>query len=290
VGVRYNNANSSGRLAAHEIGHNFGRYHAPCGGPSGIDQNYPYANASIGHYGLDTSNMTVWSPDSTKDLMSYCSPKWLSDYTYIGLYNNQLIAGAPAHTPLADLALLFRAAIPAGGEINILPVYTLTDLPLTEARRQDYAVELLGPAGQVLAAPPVEVLESPYEEFRAINAVLPHPGGTLSQVRLRQGDQVLAVRPLEAIPIDPQVQPSVIQETPDRLRLEWDTEPRLALVRFKAAGSGTWITLQLDRTEESSHLDLASLSTRTGTLEVSWADTGEPIVWRFDLDLASHEE
>lgn len=63
---------------AHELGHNFGRDHAPCG-TSG-EASYPYAGAKIGVWGFDG---TAWKdPARFVDLMSYCTPEWISDYTY----------------------------------------------------------------------------------------------------------------------------------------------------------------------------------------------------------------
>ena len=44
---------SADGVTAHELGHTFGRQHAPCGGASGPDPNYPYANATIGVTGFD---------------------------------------------------------------------------------------------------------------------------------------------------------------------------------------------------------------------------------------------
>ncbi|MFN2602457.1 MAG: hypothetical protein ABR582_06830 [Gemmatimonadaceae bacterium] len=70
---------------AHEFGHTAGRRHAPCGGAANPDPNYPYFGASIGTYGFDVAAQTIYSPASTFDLMSYCAPRWLSDYTYVGV-------------------------------------------------------------------------------------------------------------------------------------------------------------------------------------------------------------
>ncbi len=286
LGVRYNNATSSGRLAAHEIGHNFGRRHAPCGGPSGVDPAYPYANASIGHYGLDTSQMTIWSPDTTKDLMSYCSPKWLSDYTYIGLYDNQRAYGAPAEAPPEDLAFFFRATIPVDGAIEILPGYALTDVPITAPGQSDYTVELIGPDGRVVASHPVAVLESPYEEnpFQAISAVLPHPGGAIVEVRLVQGGQVRAARTLHGASATPQTQPALIVETDGRMRLVWGAAEEPALVRFKPDDRSTWTTLRLDQTGGSLSLDPSAFPSAEGILEISLGDTLQPTLWQIPVD------
>jgi hypothetical protein len=79
---------------AHELGHNFGRRHAPCGGPSGVDANYPHANGGIGVYGLE-SNGTTLHPPTRPDLMTYCSPRWVSDYSYVGVVSRLQVASSP---------------------------------------------------------------------------------------------------------------------------------------------------------------------------------------------------
>ena len=72
-------------MIAHELGHNFGRQHAPCGNPSGPDPAYPYLDASVGTWGLDLPALSLKPPATYKDLMSYCNPDWISDYTYLGV-------------------------------------------------------------------------------------------------------------------------------------------------------------------------------------------------------------
>jgi len=86
--------NGNGVTMAHELGHHCGLPHAPCGTPG--DPNYPAyepydpagtPTASIGEYGLDISNGNILAPN-TKDLMSYCPPRWISLYNYGRLTNN----------------------------------------------------------------------------------------------------------------------------------------------------------------------------------------------------------
>ena len=75
---------------AHEISHQLGRPHAPCGGVGAGDPAYPAyepydpagtPTASTGEYGLDIRNGTI-HPPSEKDFMSYCGPSWISIYGY----------------------------------------------------------------------------------------------------------------------------------------------------------------------------------------------------------------
>lgn len=75
--------------AAHEWGHNWNRLHSPCGFPRHVDPDYPYSGGSIGIYGVDVDARELKPPSGLffgyKDIMSYCSPKWVSDYTYEGI-------------------------------------------------------------------------------------------------------------------------------------------------------------------------------------------------------------
>lgn len=83
--VAWDKTNSAPGVIAHEVGHNFGRNHAPCGGPSGVDGSYPYPGALIGSWGIDIGSLAIKAPGTTRDLMSYCDPDWVSDYTYLGV-------------------------------------------------------------------------------------------------------------------------------------------------------------------------------------------------------------
>lgn len=78
---------SATEIMAHELGHNFGRFHAPCGNPDGPDKNYPsmgtYAGGHIGQYGIDLRSMELKQPQFFSDVMGYCSLRWVSDYTYM---------------------------------------------------------------------------------------------------------------------------------------------------------------------------------------------------------------
>jgi hypothetical protein len=71
----------------HELGHALGREHADCGDPDGPDPDYPYRNAGMGGvYGFDFGAMQLIKPKLYRDVMSYCTPVWISDYTYRGLF------------------------------------------------------------------------------------------------------------------------------------------------------------------------------------------------------------
>lgn len=81
-------------VAAHELGHNWGRNHAPCGGPGGVDGGFPYPDGRIGVYGMDVGAASL-KPATTSDIMGYCDPKWIGAYTYSAVMN-YLISPPPA--------------------------------------------------------------------------------------------------------------------------------------------------------------------------------------------------
>jgi hypothetical protein len=89
VGLAYGTQGNA-RTMAHELGHNHGRNHAPCGNPSGVDQNYPHAGARLGAWGYDSRTRVLIDPDQATDIMSYCSSQWVSDYTYNGFVNRMV--------------------------------------------------------------------------------------------------------------------------------------------------------------------------------------------------------
>jgi hypothetical protein len=86
-------ANYARQILAHELGHNFGRRHAPgCGAVAPIDTAYPGLAGTISAKG---NNVWSWANGlargaadidrATGDVMSYCTPVWVSPYTYTGV-------------------------------------------------------------------------------------------------------------------------------------------------------------------------------------------------------------
>lgn len=82
----------SAETVAHELGHVMGRMHAPCGGAQGTDPKFPYPDGSTGVPGWRASDETFQMGDS--DIMGYCQPYWISDYTYRALANRIRVVNA----------------------------------------------------------------------------------------------------------------------------------------------------------------------------------------------------
>ena len=96
---------------AHELGHNLYLYHAPCGGAGGPDPSFPYSDGSIGAWGYDFRDGGRLVRPSTPDLMSYCGPKWISDYHFTNALRFRLSdadsVGLPDRGPPTQSLLLW---------------------------------------------------------------------------------------------------------------------------------------------------------------------------------------
>jgi hypothetical protein len=67
---------------AHEMGHNLGRNHAPGCNAAGVDARFPYPNTGVGVDGYSIAEAAFKSRNKWKDVMGYCYPTWISDYTW----------------------------------------------------------------------------------------------------------------------------------------------------------------------------------------------------------------
>ena len=137
---------------AHELAHTMGRSHAPCGKPAGVDEDFPYKGGGIGVFGFDLVKKKLFDPAAYyRDLMGYCGPEWISDYTYRGLFERMEVvtkqaASARAGGPPPELMRSFRVGadgtVVEGPEIEVLPA---------EGRGASVTVSYEGANGQVVA-------------------------------------------------------------------------------------------------------------------------------------------
>ena len=82
-------------VIAHELGHNLGLLHAPCGGAAAPNPSFPQRDGSIGAWGFDFGNDAL-VPPSAGDLMSYCEPRWVSTYNFTRMLNFRIDRGGGA--------------------------------------------------------------------------------------------------------------------------------------------------------------------------------------------------
>ena len=136
---------------AHELGHNMGLRHAPCGGASRPDPNFPYANGSIGAFGYEIRGgaRRIVGPDEYRDLMTYCDPSWISDYHFEKAldFRADHESLTPADAP-REVLLLWGSA--RGGELLLEPAFVVEAPPKPPRGDGPYRVEGFDAAGRGL--------------------------------------------------------------------------------------------------------------------------------------------
>jgi hypothetical protein len=75
----------------YELGHVHGLLHAPCDGEDLLDPDYPYDGGVTGVEGYDVRTGSFLGAD-TKDMMTCCCPRWISDHNYAKLVEHVVTA------------------------------------------------------------------------------------------------------------------------------------------------------------------------------------------------------
>lgn len=121
----------NGNIIAHELGHNMNLGHAPCGGPSGVDPDYPYFDGTTGTWGYDILSGSLVSPQNF-DLMSYCSPDWISDFHFTKalIYRRSEETPVPAARAASATNLLLWGEVSDLGELVLHPAFAVDAPPV----------------------------------------------------------------------------------------------------------------------------------------------------------------
>ena len=189
----------------HEIGHDHGRDHAPCGDPDGPDPNYPYPNAALGARGWDMADDVIIDPVVNApqesmpytDFMSYCFPNWWSDYNWQAILERVRIVTAMMSEPPGDVRLRLRGFARPSGEVTWSWIRVAANVPLD---RSGGSLVLRGATGEATELP-VRVSSLGDTPIRMIEAEVPvdvRPD-ELAAVELQLDDGLRHTAPAEAI-------------------------------------------------------------------------------------------
>ena len=124
---------------AHELGHNMGLWHAPCGGAGGPDPLYPHSWGTIGSWGYDRENKRLVTPYAP-DLMSYCGGQWISDYHRANGVRHRMHTEATATFGTKIRSVLVWGGLDADGDPFLEPSFITDALPSLPPSGSDFVV------------------------------------------------------------------------------------------------------------------------------------------------------
>ena len=125
---------------AHELGHNLGLYHAPCGTTRSTDPSFPDPDGSIGAWGYDFRGGGTLVQPSTKDLMSYCSPTWIGDYHFANALRYRHSDTGSRRRLAPGRAILLWGGLDADGTPLLEPAFVVDAPPHPPDSAGDYFV------------------------------------------------------------------------------------------------------------------------------------------------------
>ncbi len=279
-GQVYASVFATGDKAAHELGHCLGRYHARdcCGAQGGT--SFPYV-CTIGPtiatdnnlFGLDIQTHAVYH-SLTSELMGYCNAgsRWISDFTYGGLYSYiSQFPLAAAQAPSAQDVVMVRGKLnKTANQAELDTLYRLTQLTPDEPQTGPCAVVLRDADDQVLAEYPftpavnTSLIEG-QDEVVVLHRVVPDHSD-LARVEVQCDGEALADRQASAQPPTVRVVAPNGGETWEsgNHTIEWeaddDGDTLHFLVQISADDEETWTTLAADLTGTSLSFDTALLA------------------------------
>jgi hypothetical protein len=278
----------------HEIAHTRGRYHAEfCGAGGGIAYPYPggrispdlSGNGAI--YGFDITTRAIYGP-TWKDVMTYCSNQWVSDFTYEGIRSYLVGIGLQSEATQSVTASEFLAVMGLADleseTASLESVYQLSQdatIPLPEPG--DWTLALLDAGNNDLAVYPFhpnELTDGEESTGRpaVIAAVVPWSAGTV-RVEIRLQGEVIASRAASAnAPEVTITSPTDGSELPDGpFMVTWegsdpDGDPLTYSLMYSPDGGLNWQTLATGLSDQALGLNTDQLPGGSALLRVLASD------------------
>jgi hypothetical protein len=234
------------QVVAHELGHNWGRWHSPCGSPGGLDEDepYPYAGGRIGVYGMDVERERLRSP-SDPDIMGYCADPWISDHTFRRVLEFRATTGfsssAGAGGKQASVIIWGRVQ---DGRLMLEPSFQVVTRPSLPRKPGPYSVEAVAADGTPLFSLSFDANEvadnrNGSRHFAFAVPLDPARAAQLNTLRLRgPGAQLSAVaRSRSDVKREVRSEAVKVGREGDAVTLEWDaTAHPLIVVRDPDTG------------------------------------------------------
>lgn len=234
---------SAANVLAHELGHNFGRFHSPCGNPLGIDPDYPnsgfYSGGYVGTYGYDPADSSFKNAAEYTDVMGYCNNLWISDYTYINMMN-WVIAHPMTQPSVAAMqpSLLVWGRI-VNGEPVLEPAFEISARPQLPASGPNRLTALDERGAELFSIPfaadRIADLPGDQESFAIALPITMLRGRVLAALRLTARGRVTVNMQAGDVGAEPDV--SLSRAGAGAVRLRWDaTRFPVIMVRDPVSG------------------------------------------------------
>jgi hypothetical protein len=237
---------------AHELGHNWSRLHSPCGGAGSPDPSYPYAGGKIGVSGYDLTT-SLFKPASIADVMGYCNPSWVSDFTYKGILNyretHPMVASAAAmRAPEPGLLVWGRIS---NNEVVLEPAFDVVARPQLPRSSGPHRVEGFADDGALLfsfafAGDEVDHARNGDRTFAFVVPQSALRGQSLATLRLRGAGRVAEQRSSRtsaaALASDDQQSPHVRRAGARVAQVSWST-PAVRGVMVRDARTGDVLSI-----------------------------------------------
>ena len=233
IGGRTSFSKPNVTIMAHELGHNMGLFHAPCGGAFGSDPHYPTPDGSIGAWGY-AQGVGLVGPTSA-DLMTYCEPRWIGDYHFTRALGYRLFdeveQGSRAVAAPVQ-SLLLWGGVDEHGDLFLNPAFAVDAPPRLPESAGDHSI-----VGHALDGRELFSLDFPMAEVSeggsAFAFVLPARSdwaGSLASVTLSDGDREAT------LDLDSDVPMAIVRDpVTGRVRAFLRDVPELAGARADAA-------------------------------------------------------
>ena len=261
---------------AHEVAHNFTRFHAEFCGATGGD-TYPYGDGRISPlltgrdavFGFDYRTMSVYRPN-WKDVMTYCDYQWTGKFTYHAMMDALQKNLTPDSGPLAAKEHARRAdkqqRLVVIGNINngkpprkavMSPYYVFNDAVEAQARKPGPYSIVLKRGDTALATYPFTparmssgpgLVPGPELDLLSINEMVPYADGTTRVDIMGPAQEVLStVTAGPASPVAQIVSPNGGDTIDaDEITVSWTASDPDAgdslffTVQFSPDGGNTW--------------------------------------------------